>query len=405
MRVPSRALGLIGIATLTASVCLGAPTIRPRVIRDYPHDAGAFTQGLLLHAGKLYESTGLLGRSSLRRVDLESGGVEQQVDLASDLFGEGLALVGERLIQLTWQSGIAIVYRLDTFEELERYSYATEGWGLCFDGSDLVMSDGSSTLFFRDAETFELKREISVTEEGAPVIRLNELECVGDEVLANQWQTDRIVRIDKGTGSVLTNIDASGLLTSEEEQTADVLNGIAHVPETGRYLITGKLWPRLFEVELTFDGGAGGGSGSGGGGGGTGAESGAGGSSGSGASAGEGGAGAGGDAGSGGDSGAGGSGGAGGEGGEGGSAGGGGEAGGGAGGSAGDAGDGGGSDGDAGTGGCEACAGTTSDAGDPELRLVGGGGCACRTGAGSGSSQLLPWLALAAAAVWRRRHS
>jgi glutaminyl-peptide cyclotransferase len=221
-----------------------------QVLNVYPHDTRAFTQGLLLHEGKLYESTGLAGPSisSVREVEVTTGQVLRRVNLATPLFGEGLARVGSRLIQLTWQDQLAFVYDLATFETLDQFTYDTEGWGLCRDGSRLIMSDGSSTLYYRDPVTFELLGQVGVTLDGQPLASLNELECVGSLVYANVWLTDMIVAIHKEAGAVTAVIDASGLLTPAERASADVLNGIAYNPETDTFLITGKLWPKLFEV-------------------------------------------------------------------------------------------------------------------------------------------------------------
>lgn len=226
-----------------------------RVVAEHPHARNAFTQGLLWHAGRLYESTGLRGESSVRRVALDSGEVEHTIDVPPRYFAEGLARVEQRLYQLTWQSGRAFVYDLEDFTARQEFSYEGEGWGLCFDGEHLVMSDGSSTLTFRDPETFEVVREVEVTKVGRPLRRLNELECVSDSegydgVWANVWMTEEIVRIDPRTGRVLATVDASGLLTRDERRGVDVLNGIAWLPERGRFAITGKHWPKLFEVEF-----------------------------------------------------------------------------------------------------------------------------------------------------------
>jgi glutaminyl-peptide cyclotransferase len=219
------------------------------VISVRPHDPGAFTQGLLLHDGDLYESTGLTGRSSLRQVEPLTGEVKRRRELAPELFGEGLALAGGRLVQITWQDGRAFSYDLADWAAAPReFRYSGEGWGLCADGSRLVMSDGSSRLTFRDPSTFEPTGGVSVTLAGQPVERLNELECVDGEVYANVWQTDEIVRIDAAGGVVTGVVRADGLLTPAERQATDVLNGIAYDPQTGHFLITGKLWPKLFEV-------------------------------------------------------------------------------------------------------------------------------------------------------------
>jgi glutaminyl-peptide cyclotransferase len=231
------------------------PTVRPEVVAVVRHDPGAFTQGLLLHDGALYESTGLKGRSTVRKVDRMSGEVLESVALPTSEFGEGLALVEDRLVQLTWKNGIAHVYDL-SLVETSRFSYTGEGWGLCFDGQRLVMSNGSSSLFFRDPTSFELEGSVEVTANGTPVEALNELECVGQLVYANVWQTDDIVRIDPQTGEVLTRIDASSLLTAAEDRAADVLNGIAFDEDSGHFLLTGKLWPHLFEVRFDFPAGS-----------------------------------------------------------------------------------------------------------------------------------------------------
>lgn len=233
----------------------GGPTkeperLRVRVIRSFAHDPGAFTQGLLFHEGKLYESTGLLGHSSLRRVDPKTGVVEKKVPLESTLFGEGLARVDGRLYQLTWKEQRALVWDLASLEREKEFGYAGEGWGLCFDGKSLIMSDGSDRLVRRDPRTFEKTSELAVRSRGAPVVNLNELECVGGVVYANIWMQPTIARIDAATGNVTGWIHAGGLLKPEEYQAADVLNGIAHLPNSDRFIITGKRWPRAFEVEF-----------------------------------------------------------------------------------------------------------------------------------------------------------
>ena len=227
-----------------------AAKLRFKIVRTFPHDPHAFTQGLLFFEGKFYESTGLLGRSSLRRVDPDSGMVERRVDLPRDLFGEGVARVGGHLVQLTWQNGRALVWNLATLGKEREISYQGEGWGLCFDGRHLIMSDGSETLALRDPESFARVGEIVVRRAGRPVRNLNELECVDGVVYANVWQDNHIARIDPRTGEVTGWIDASGLLAPEEARGADVLNGIAYLPATGHLALTGKLWPRIFEVEI-----------------------------------------------------------------------------------------------------------------------------------------------------------
>lgn len=251
-------------AVLCVLVACAKPTTRPaqaasaaklrfKIVRTFPHDPHAFTQGLLFFEGKFYESTGLLGRSSLRRVDPDSGMVERRVDLPRDLFGEGVARVGGHLVQLTWQNGRALVWNLATLGKEREISYQGEGWGLCFDGRHLIMSDGSETLALRDPESFARVGEIVVRRAGRPVRNLNELECVDGVVYANVWQDTHIARIDSRTGEVTGWLDASGLLAPEEARDADVLNGIAYLPASGHLALTGKLWPRIFEVEIVPD--------------------------------------------------------------------------------------------------------------------------------------------------------
>lgn len=227
--------------------------LEPEVISSAAHDSGAFTQGLLLHRGMFYESTGLNGASSLREVFPDSGEVNRLRPLDDVYFAEGLALVEDRLIQLTWRSGRAFVYDLETFDLLDEFRYDTEGWGLCFDGEDLYMTDGSANLYRRDPDSFALEATVEVTARGRPVTHLNELECVGEHVYANVWQTDTIVRIDKASGRVVADIDASNLLGAEERALLPdgaVLNGIAYDPDTGSFFLTGKLWPEMFEVRF-----------------------------------------------------------------------------------------------------------------------------------------------------------
>jgi glutamine cyclotransferase len=227
-----------------------AEELRVRVVRTLPHDRGAFTQGLLLFDGKLYESTGLLRESTLRRVDPDSGTVEAKVALDPALFGEGLARVGGRLIQLTWQNGRALYWNLSSMTKEREVPYEGEGWGLCFDGRRLVMSDGSDQLFFRDPDSFALTGQVSVRRAGSGVRNLNELECADGVVYANIWQDTHIARIDPSTGEVTGWIDASNLLSGDDRIGADVLNGIAAIPGSRHFLLTGKLWPHAFEVEL-----------------------------------------------------------------------------------------------------------------------------------------------------------
>lgn len=227
-----------------------ADRLRVQVVRAYPHDRGAFTQGLLLDGGKLFESTGQVGSSSLREVEVSTGRVIRKVDVPPPVFAEGLALVGQSLIQLTWQNGRALVYDKRTFARTGEFTYKGEGWGLCTAGEELVMSDGSSTLTFRRARDFSVLRTLAVTLDGQRVEQLNELECVGSDIYANVWMRDVIVRIDARTGRVTQHIDAPNLLSPIERQGVDVLNGIAYDPADQTFLITGKLWPKLFRVRF-----------------------------------------------------------------------------------------------------------------------------------------------------------
>ena len=251
---------LVRFLLLLASVLLLAscgrsstvPVYGFRVVNAYPHDPTAFTQGLCFVDGTLYESTGLLSQSSLRTVDLTTGIVQQERRLAPDVFGEGVAVYGDKIVQLTWQSHVGYVYDRQTFAPLSQFSYETEGWGITWDGRRLIMSDGTATLYFLDPTTFEVTGSVQVhTPDGQPVTGLNELEYIKDEVYANTWQTDRIVRIRPNSGLVTGWIDLTGLLGPEYRgQPVDVLNGIAYDAKSDRLFVTGKLWPRLYGIEL-----------------------------------------------------------------------------------------------------------------------------------------------------------
>ena len=224
--------------------------LRAEVVRAYPHDRTAFTQGLVLHDGKLLESTGLVGKSSLREVEVETGRVIRRIDVPPPIFAEGLALVGDELIQLTWQNGVAVRYDLRTFARRGEFSYRGEGWGLCHDGKALIMSDGSANLTVRRPGDFGIARAVTVTMDGKPLPQLNELECADGAVYANVWMHDLIVRIDPASGRVTQRIEVPGLLSPLEQEGVDVLNGIAYDAATKTFLITGKLWPKLFRVRF-----------------------------------------------------------------------------------------------------------------------------------------------------------
>jgi len=263
-----------------------APTYSYRVVNVYPHDRLAFTQGLAFENGELYEGTGLRGRSTLRKVDLETGEVLQMFALPPNFFGEGVTVYGDKIIQLTWQSHLGFVYDLveatlpASFEPQQTFPYPTEGWGITHDGKRLIMSDGTTTLHFLDPQTFEETHSIEVHDQNVPVVRINELEYIHGEIFANVWQTNRIARIEPRTGQVMGWIIMEGLLSAEDlTQPVDVLNGIAYLYEApsttlrmttdterpnapaahtavsremppGRLFVTGKLWPKLFEIQL-----------------------------------------------------------------------------------------------------------------------------------------------------------
>ncbi len=226
------------------------PVYTYNVLNTYPHDRSAFTQGPVFENGVLYEGTGRFGRSTLRRVELETGEVLQIYELAAQFFGEGITIYGNKIIQLTWQSNIGFVYDKDSFELLQEFNYSTKGWGITHDGKRLIMSDGTSTLHFLDPQTFEEIGQLRVFDNDGPVKRLNELEYIQGEIYANVWQTNRIARIAPGTGQVTGWIKLGGLLSEEDRsERVDVLNGIAYDAENDRLFVTGKLWPKLFEIE------------------------------------------------------------------------------------------------------------------------------------------------------------
>lgn len=220
------------------------------IVNVYPHDTNAFTQGLVIDNGVLYEGTGIRGESSLREVDLETGEVLRQVNLNDSLFGEGITVFDDRIVQLTWQAHTGFVYTKNDFVQQTTFSYPTEGWGITTVGDRLIMSDGSDTLYWLDPETFARTDTVKVRDQGNPIVRLNELEYIDGEIWANVWLTNNIVRIDPETGNAVGWIDFSGLLTFAERLRADVLNGIAFNEDTGQIYVTGKDWPKLFEVRV-----------------------------------------------------------------------------------------------------------------------------------------------------------
>ena len=230
---------------------VAAEQVDYEVVNSFPHDPTAFLQGLVWHDGFLYESTGLEGKSTLRRVEFPSGKVIKMARLDPDLFGEGLALVGDRLIQLTWTTGRGLVYDRESFGKLGEFTYDTEGWGLAFDGRNLIMSDGSNVLTYLDPQSFKPVKKLSVTMNGRPAHQLNELEFIEGEIWANVWQSDLILRIDPASGRVASYLDLKNLLPAQMRRGGeDVLNGIAYDPAQKRIFVSGKLWPRLFEIRL-----------------------------------------------------------------------------------------------------------------------------------------------------------
>jgi glutaminyl-peptide cyclotransferase len=250
-------LTLLAIASITATPAQRASDAQDavrygyRIVNTFPHDSRAFTQGLIFRDGFLYESTGLQGRSSLRKVRLETGEVIQQTAVDPKYFAEGLTDWHGELIQLTWQTEVAFRYDLATFGRRGTFSYTGEGWGLANDGKRLVMSDGSPTLRWLAPTTFRETGRLTVTDRGQPVDDLNELEVVRNEIFANVWRTDRIARISPESGRVTGWIDLTGLLTPAERRDPDaVLNGIAYDAASARLFVTGKLWPRVFEIQL-----------------------------------------------------------------------------------------------------------------------------------------------------------
>ena len=244
----------IGVALLLALMCLGCSArvkqYKLEVVKEYPHDVKAYTQGLFFEGGRFYESTGQFGESSFREVELETGAVLKKMDFQRKYFAEGSVMLGGKLFILTWLNKVAFVYDAATQEYLQTYSYPREGWGLTTDGKSLIASDGSSRLYFLTPE-FKQERSVNVTMDGRPVRYLNELEYIDGKVWANVYTTDMIVIINPDDGKVEASIDCTGLLPRRlRTPETDVLNGIARDPSTGQVYLTGKYWPRLYEVRL-----------------------------------------------------------------------------------------------------------------------------------------------------------
>ena len=246
------ALAVVVLASPAAAKEPAIPTYGFEVVRSYPHDLNAFTEGLFFKNGLMFESTGVEGRSSIRKVRLETGEVLQQVALPPGLFGEGIVDWGEQIISLTWQTQLGLVLNASDFSLVKKFSYPGEGWGLTRNNRELVMSDGTAELRFLDPQTLRENRRLRVTADGRPLTQLNELEWVNGEIYANIWQTDRIARIDAKSGKVLGWIDLTGLLPAKERVAGhtDVLNGIAYDSISRRLWVTGKMWPKLYEIKL-----------------------------------------------------------------------------------------------------------------------------------------------------------
>lgn len=234
-------------ATTTETI----PTYSYKIKNTWPHDRRAYTQGLIFLDGILWESTGQYGSSSLRKVELKTGKVLKQISVPPKYFAEGMTVFHNKVFQLTWQEHKGFIYDPDTFQKQSEFTYTGEGWGLTHDGESLIMSDGTHQIRFLDPATLQTKRTISVFDAGEPVEQLNELEYIDGEIYANVYQTDRIARIDPRTGKITGWIDLTGLLkTKERTGEEDVLNGIAYDEAGKRLFVTGKMWPRLFEIEL-----------------------------------------------------------------------------------------------------------------------------------------------------------
>jgi glutamine cyclotransferase len=242
-------------SNLASSIDMNAiPVYTYQILNTYPHDQSAFTEGLVFEDGVIYEGTGLYKYSNLRRVELETGKILQIRELSNQYFGEGITIYGNKIIQLTWKSHLGFVYDKYNFKLLQEFNYPTEGWGITYDGDFLIMSDGTSTLHFLDPETFEEMSQIEVYENDIPVTKINELEYVQGEIFANIWLTERIARINPLTGQVTGWIDLKGILSPEDySEKVDVLNGIAYDAKSNRLWVTGKFWPKLFEIELIKD--------------------------------------------------------------------------------------------------------------------------------------------------------
>src|SRR6266849_5287250 len=251
LSIPALACQTTSVANLKTPGKDPVPIYGYEVVHIWPHDPCAYTQGLVFHDGKLLESTGQVGHSSLRRVEIETGKVLQKVDVDAPYFAEGITLLKGKIYQLTWQHGAGYIYDAWTFQKLGEFHFQGEGWGLANDGQSLILSDGSNRIRFLDPDNFQVRKRIAVVDGGARVNQLNELEYVQGEIYANVWHADRIARIDPRTGGVVGWIELTGLLARGEVSDEEaVLNGIAYDETNGRLFVTGNLWPKLFEIRL-----------------------------------------------------------------------------------------------------------------------------------------------------------
>ncbi len=221
-----------------------------KVINVYPHDRSAFTEGLVYDEGVLYEGTGQYGRSTLRKVDLETGIVQEQISIPAEFFGEGIEVLEDSIVQLTWKSNVGLIYDKESLNETGNFTYQTDGWGITSDGTELIMSDGSNILYFLDPKTYQVQGQISVRDGKTAIRGINEMEYIRGEIYANIWPTSRIAIISPKTGIVRAWIDLKGLLPKSERAGTDVLNGIAYDAKGDRLFVTGKYWPSLFEIDL-----------------------------------------------------------------------------------------------------------------------------------------------------------